>query len=1426
MAQPSICCGLYHSLAIKADGTVAAWGNNEKGQCNVPAGLSGVMAIGAGGIHSLALKANGTVAAWGDNIVGQCNVPAGLSGVLTISVGGYHSLALRCDGTVIAWGDNGTGQCNVPAGLSGVVAIAAGYYHSLALRSNGTLVAWGYTNDGQCSIPAELGDIVSIATGEKHSVALKADGTVVAWGNNEKGQCNVPAGLNRVIGIATNFNHNLALQADGTVVAWGNNWYGQCDVPVGLSGITAIAAGVYHSLVLRADGTMMAWGNNWYGQRNIPVGLAARQPASTHVRFDLTPLAPGLLSVQALAGTAIGLSGAPTQASNVLWRNMAMPGSLKVAIQPVQAVVAGAQWRRTDTTGWLDNGTSESRVAPGIHTIEFKPIADWVMPTTRTVTIISNQAAQTTGTYTYQLGQLKVSIAPAGAVTAGAQWRRTGTPTWRDSDNTETRIAPGNYPIEFKEIGLTGLTQPTSINAAISSGTTSTILANYGTPGVAITLTSTAPDPSNSPIMVNASFNVPVVGFSATDLITTNALVSRVQGMTQQTSLAGSLQSLALRAEGTVATWGDNTYGQCNVPAGLHGVVAVAAGYLHSMALLNNGTMTCWGNNSYGQSSTPAGLSGVVAIAAGGMHSLALKSDGKVAVWGDNSYKQCNLPAGLSGVVSIAAGHLHSVALKADGTVTVWGETYEGQANIPAGLNGVVAIAAGYSHCLALKNDGTVVSWGGNGVGQCSMPMNLRDVVAIAARSDHSLALEANGTVIAWGSNDYGESNVPAGLSQVVAVAAGDYHSLALRADGTVVAWGLNNKGQCNLPAGLIVRQPAMTRCCFSLDAIEPKPVAVYSPIGAGASLGGGPTLESNMLQRNILPFGSLRVQIEPSLAVTAGARWRRFGTTEWRESDSVECHLSPGDLTVEARDIGLSGWTLPAPIGAFIANGTTTTVQVHYDAQPVTVTLSSRADDPALAPVPVTAVFSHPVLGFTTASLATTNAMASNLRGITVQSSIALGSNHSLALRPDGTLAAWGRNAYGAATAPADHIGIIAIAASSDYSLALKADGTVVAWGSAGNPPAGLGSVVAISTYSGHSLALRSDGTVIAWGSNFNGEGTVPAGLQNIVAICAAPYRNLALKADGTVVAWGLNSSGESNVPPGLSDVIAVAAGSGFNLALKADGTVVAWGYNHDGQCNVPLGLKDVVAIKAGYDFSLALKANGTVAAWGNNSSNQCNVPIGLANVVEICAGLSHNLAIKADGTAVAWGYNTHGQCDVPAGLIVRKPSFSRCRFNMTPLTTGLVSVQAPAGVAASLGGIPSQASNVLQRNLILPGSLVVEITPSIAVTAGAKWRRVGTTTWLDGNTTESNIMPSEYMVEFKPVDDWNTPANQTVKLISGQTTIISGDYVRQTGSLQVTISPPEAVTAGACWKRVGTPNWLASGGYGNEYPNGELYY
>ncbi|MHC4473059.1 MAG: hypothetical protein ACYS99_19080, partial [Planctomycetota bacterium] len=107
------------ALEETREGNLVVWGSDEHGQIGL--GVTYTQVVGGGG-HSLALRSDGGVLARGNNDYGQCDVPALPPGVTYTQVAGgyYHSLALRSDGTVDAWGRNGDGQCTVPDPPEGV----------------------------------------------------------------------------------------------------------------------------------------------------------------------------------------------------------------------------------------------------------------------------------------------------------------------------------------------------------------------------------------------------------------------------------------------------------------------------------------------------------------------------------------------------------------------------------------------------------------------------------------------------------------------------------------------------------------------------------------------------------------------------------------------------------------------------------------------------------------------------------------------------------------------------------------------------------------------------------------------------------------------------------------------------------------------------------------------------------------------------------------------------------------------------------------------------------------------------------------------------------------------------------------------------------------------------------------------------------
>lgn len=174
----AVAAGGLHGLALRSDGTALPWtrylgpDNSPEGsrsnsmQTNVPPAATNIVAIAAGAFHSLALRADGLVFSWGENDYGQTNVPPGLSNVVAIAAGNYHNVALRDDGTIVAWGDNVYGQTNVPSGLTNVLAIAAGGDQAIALlRSAGLdprvpITSWHMNANGfTVSVPTQSGRV-------------------------------------------------------------------------------------------------------------------------------------------------------------------------------------------------------------------------------------------------------------------------------------------------------------------------------------------------------------------------------------------------------------------------------------------------------------------------------------------------------------------------------------------------------------------------------------------------------------------------------------------------------------------------------------------------------------------------------------------------------------------------------------------------------------------------------------------------------------------------------------------------------------------------------------------------------------------------------------------------------------------------------------------------------------------------------------------------------------------------------------------------------------------------------------------------------------------------------------------------------------------------------------------------------------------
>ena len=290
-----VSCGSAHTLALRHNGDLWAWGLNDRGQVGnggesdslsqnqIPCQakpvlvLDKVVSMAAGGTHSLAVKDDGSLWGWGMNYLGRLGFEGAerivtpvkiMDDVLAVAAGEHFSLILKTDGSLWACGNNDLGQLGNGAPeetvqqpddeprpiepqkiMEQVSAIAAGSSHALAVKEDGSLWAWGLNDFGQVgnggatdmygtcqSLPARIFEsgVISVAAGEKHSLAIMADGALWGWGDNS-GQC--------------------LQESDEEILTTPQKLLDEIQFACAASGRT---------LVIKEGGSLWGWGNNSY----------------------------------------------------------------------------------------------------------------------------------------------------------------------------------------------------------------------------------------------------------------------------------------------------------------------------------------------------------------------------------------------------------------------------------------------------------------------------------------------------------------------------------------------------------------------------------------------------------------------------------------------------------------------------------------------------------------------------------------------------------------------------------------------------------------------------------------------------------------------------------------------------------------------------------------------------------------------------------------------------------------------------------------------------------------------------------------------------------------------------------------------------------------------------------------------------------
>ena len=304
----SLSIGMYHSLLVKNDGSLWAWGSNSYGELGdgtqtdqrqaVPKQIGkGFRSVVAGSFFSLAVKEDGTLWSWGKNDSGQLGEGTKInrsspqqigSGFRSVAAGWGHSLGLKEDGSLWVWGSNAYGVLGIgstdertsPTQIAGVYkAVAAARNNSVALGKDGSLWAWGrrrhveHTTDGTVTkddsvlFPIKIGaDFQAVAVNVFRGLGLKNDGSLWTWrsdyvkGFDGRIEANAftPEKIRKGLVVKTAARErNFAL--DGADM--------DRFTPVKINdGFTAVATGGGNSFALSRDGRVWAWGRNSCGQ--------------------------------------------------------------------------------------------------------------------------------------------------------------------------------------------------------------------------------------------------------------------------------------------------------------------------------------------------------------------------------------------------------------------------------------------------------------------------------------------------------------------------------------------------------------------------------------------------------------------------------------------------------------------------------------------------------------------------------------------------------------------------------------------------------------------------------------------------------------------------------------------------------------------------------------------------------------------------------------------------------------------------------------------------------------------------------------------------------------------------------------------------------------------------------------------------------
>jgi len=1268
------------SFGIKTDGTLWAWGFNggSFGDGTTAVKYSPVQVGtetywnkvkctffgGGGAVSSYGIKTDGTLWSWGGNLYGQLGLGDTISRSSAVQVGtetnwsdidfGRNSIYfIKTNGTIWGLGGNNYGvfgnksteQVTTPVQIGTLtnwrIPPVDTTDNSVVINTNGEIYTAGddvlfISRNIAKSSPIQLDNDTNwkiISSGANHNLGIKNNNTLWTWGSNLS-ENSVKTGQLGTRGTST-INDTRALISPvqiGTLANWSD-----------------ISAGNYFSLAVKTDGTLWAWGLGTGGQLGLRDLISRSSPVQVGTLANWSKVSAGLLHAHAI------------KTDGTLWG-----------------------WGTNTTYPAIGDGTSTSKSSP----VQIGTLNNWSIIADG---YYSGHAIKTVGTLWAWGGNPQGNLGDDTIVDRNSPVQIGTKTNWND-------IAASGYSLyaidangsmyswgQYSTGNLGNFYLKTHFDQSISN------LSSVKDDNASIVGSHTIAITTDGSLW---SWGLNTSGQLGDGTSTTQYEPIRIGTLTNWTNAyPGRSHTVAIKTDGTMWSWGNNANGQL----GLNDLVIrsspVQIGTLatwtsanttstNTFGVKNNGTLWGWGLGTYVpnwfSTSTMAQLGNDIGgwsnIFSGGDNSfrLGVKTNGTLWSWGNNTNGQLGLNASISRSSPVQIGtetnwsklstrNNHVTAIKTDGTLWSWGNAGGGSfigdntnslnrsSPVQIGtLNTWSEVAVGGGNSYVIKTDGTLWVWGLASSGTTaqndtvtrSSPVQIgteTNWYKIAAAGNSPISTKTDGTLWAWGEGTNGiiansvDNRLPYEISYGYSwndFSAGRSHTIAIRDNGTLWAWGGNSLGQLGLGDATVRSSPVQIGTLadwLSVSTFDGHNIAIRN--------------DNTMWAWGLGTSGQLGLT-----GLTSRSSPVQIGTNLWRTVSAGSIHT-----VAIANDGTLWAWGGNS-LGQLGLGDTTTR--------------------------------SSPV------QIGTLNDWIK----------ITVGASYTMGIRSNNSLWVWGSNSIGqlglflGATARRSspvQLGTLTwkeISGGISHTIAIRNDNTMWAWGA--NTSNALGINLANTAHRSSPVQVGTLGTWVSASANLNWS----TGLQS----------------NDTRWAWGLNTSGQlglgdtvtrsSPVQVGSLSWSKVSAGETHSVAkLKSNNKLYTNGNQNGGRLGyevnwmnnrsspVQIGTEtNWSTVYGGVSSVTAIKTDGTLWQWGvlplgdNAAVNRSSpVQIGtLTNWLEVNMGNGFTHAIKTDGTLWSWGSNSLGQLGLGNTVVRSSPVQVGTKTNWSKISAGISSV------------------------------------------------------------------------------------------------------------------------------------------------------